>query len=230
MLQILEDGFKVMFLPIGYPTSVSDDYFEYQLWDTLQGFAGYLKGIILTLSFLQGLGVGESSADVVSAMFLWIMRDISGVIAGLLAGMPRFTKEFSEPRNLKRWRLTGEAIRIIAGFVQIVSTSCPNWLFMILSCAVVASETCASVMQGQTRSSLITHFAKSNNISDCNAKEGNQDRGVKIFGIPLAFLLIRKLGSHPFFPFVAYLVLVITQFYCTWKAVSALRLKGLKES
>jgi len=49
---------------------------------------------------------------------------------------------------------------------------------MRVACIVVAFSTVAGVMGLQTRSSLVSHFAKSNNIPDCSAKEGNQERGV----------------------------------------------------
>jgi len=32
----LQNLMRFVFLPQGFPTSVSDDYLEYQLWDTLQ--------------------------------------------------------------------------------------------------------------------------------------------------------------------------------------------------
>jgi hypothetical protein len=34
-----------VFLPQGYPSSVSDDYLEYQIWDTIQVFHYSLKAI-----------------------------------------------------------------------------------------------------------------------------------------------------------------------------------------
>lgn len=34
-----------VFLPQGYPSSVSDDYLEYQIWDTIQVFHYFLKAI-----------------------------------------------------------------------------------------------------------------------------------------------------------------------------------------
>ena len=73
---------------------------------------------------------------------------------------------------------------------------------------------------------MITHFARAGNISDCNAKEWNQDSGVKILGIPLAYLLIQRLGLHPAFPVAAYICLAAIQFYCTWRAVNAVKLKA----
>ena len=97
--QAMSGTFYWLFLPRGYPESVSDDYLLYQLWDTLQGFCGYLKGIILTLSFLKGLGVGSADGSLDSAMLVWICRDTTGVIAGLLAGVPTFTVLFSDRRR-----------------------------------------------------------------------------------------------------------------------------------
>ena len=36
--------FQKIFLPSGYPDSVSDDYLDYQKYDTLQAFASTISG------------------------------------------------------------------------------------------------------------------------------------------------------------------------------------------
>ena len=138
----------------------------------LQGFCGYLKGIILTLSFLKGLGVGSADGSLDSAMLVWICRDTTGVIAGLLAGVPTFTVLFSDRRQLKFWRLVSEAIKAIAGVVEISAAyHAPAEFFMLLACIVVSLNTVASVIGSQTRSSLGSHFANANNIRDGAANE-----------------------------------------------------------
>jgi len=223
----IHDTFNWLFLPAGYPESVSSDYLSYQLWDTLQGFCGYLKGIVLTLSFLKGLGVGSAEGSLDHAMLVWVCRDTTGVIAGLVAGMPTFTVHFSDRSQLKFWRLVSEAVKAVAGVVEIMAAfHAPPEVFMLMACVVIALNTVAGVMGSQTRSSLVSHFARTNNISDCAAKEGNQDRGVKVFGIPLALLLLRSVGSHPSFPIIAYTVLVVAQFLLNVLAVRALHLKA----
>jgi hypothetical protein len=223
---VIRGTFSWLFLPQGYPESVSEDYVSYQLWDTLQGFCGYLKSIILTLSFLKGLGVGSADGSLDQAMLVWIVRDTTGVVAGLLAGVPTFTVHFSDRQQLKFWRLVSEAIKAVAGVVEIMAAyHSPPELFMVLACIVVSLNTVAGVMGSQTRSSLVSHFARVNNISDCAAKEGNQDRGVKVFGIPLALILLRSVGDHPSFPICAYSVLVVAQFLLNVLAVRALCLK-----
>lgn len=36
--------FKNLFLPQGYPDSVSEDYIHYQFWDTVQAFCSTING------------------------------------------------------------------------------------------------------------------------------------------------------------------------------------------
>ena len=50
---------RQVFLPEGFPESVSSDYFEYQMWDTLQAFASSVSGSLATAAVLGGLGVGD---------------------------------------------------------------------------------------------------------------------------------------------------------------------------
>ena len=51
--------FVTVFLPQGYPHTVSSDYLEYQIWDTLQAFASSLTGALSTAAILKGVGVGN---------------------------------------------------------------------------------------------------------------------------------------------------------------------------
>lgn len=51
--------FISVFLPNGYPHSVSDDYVSYQVFDTLQALASSLNGALATEAVLRGAGVGD---------------------------------------------------------------------------------------------------------------------------------------------------------------------------
>lgn len=212
-----------LFLPEGYPHSVSDDYLEYQIWDTIQGFLGYIKSMLLTLCFLRGLGVG-AEGNLESAMLVWIVRDTAGVISGLLTGFPIFTKRFSDKKELKKWRLVSEFIRFLGGCLEIYASAYSRSYFMFLSALVVVMNTIAGVISGQTRNALVTHFAIKDNIADCAAKEGNQDRGVKVFGIPLALYCLLQLREDIIVYLWNYLILALFQFYSTYLAMKALKI------
>jgi len=218
--------FSWVFLPAGYPESVSRDYLAYQIWDTAQGFLGYLKQILLSLSFLRGMGVGQESSSLSHAMQVSLVRDSVGVISGLVVGIPTFTVAFSEKRSLKTYRIVSEVVRIVAGLLEIYASVYSREYFLHLSCVIVVLNTIATVMVTQTRASLVTHFACTNNVSDCAAKEGNQDRGVKVFGIPLAVLLLKWLGEDIQNIMNMYVILVVLQLMCNVLAVGALDLDG----
>ena len=216
---------KWIFLPKEFPKSVSSDYLDYQIWDTLQGFIGYIKGILLTMCFLRGLGIGQQDGDLSSAMFVWVVRDTAGVIFGLITGIPTFTEHFQDMTQLKTWRMTAEYIRILSGFVEIYASSQIGYYFLFLSTAVVIFNTVAGVMDSITRTTLCSHFAICNNMPDCRAKEGNQDKGVKIFGIPLALYLLSKIGNNLDVSFTVYVGLIIIQLYFNILAMNSLKLK-----
>lgn len=57
---ILQD----LFLPKGYPNSVSPDYIAYQKWDTLQAFASSMTSALATEAILRGAGVGNKVESV----------------------------------------------------------------------------------------------------------------------------------------------------------------------
>ena len=101
---------RAYLLPKGYPESVSPDYLSYQLWDTLQGLMSYLKGVICTLSFLRGLGVGSDSTSLEGAMLVWIVRDGTSCVSGLAAGTPALTARFASRENVRAVRLSAETL------------------------------------------------------------------------------------------------------------------------
>jgi hypothetical protein len=52
-------AFYDVFLPAGFPHSVTADYVPYQLWDTVQAFASSLNSALATEAVLKGAGVGD---------------------------------------------------------------------------------------------------------------------------------------------------------------------------
>ncbi|XP_057294804.1 RUS family member 1-like isoform X2 [Hydractinia symbiolongicarpus] len=67
--------FVSAFLPQGYPDSVSKDYLQYQLWDTLQAFCSSITGTLATQAVLKGYGVGDKTATAAAATITWMVKD-----------------------------------------------------------------------------------------------------------------------------------------------------------
>lgn len=73
-------SFISTFLPAGYPTSVTEDYLSYQLWDTAQAFCSSVVGGLATQAFLTSAGVGDEMATVLSALWVWTIRGFTHVM------------------------------------------------------------------------------------------------------------------------------------------------------
>ena len=101
--------FRSVFLPQDYPHSVSSDYLEYQLWDTLQvsynlnhfllnqkltpiinlllslqAFASSLSGSLSTKAVLEGIGVGNSDSTPLAATLMWLIKDGTGMVGRII--------------------------------------------------------------------------------------------------------------------------------------------------
>ena len=74
-----------LFLPVGYPSSVTPDYLEFQIYDTIQAVCSYLRGMLCTHAVLTGMGVGE------------VRQRSAGSHAISIATRPRF-----DPRRCQR--------------------------------------------------------------------------------------------------------------------------------
>lgn len=97
-----------VFLPEGYPSSVSSDYWDYQMWDTvqvsliftncisfcillvvikiicLQAFCSTVNTTLTTHAIFKGIGVGDSNATALAATITWIMKDGTGMIGRIM--------------------------------------------------------------------------------------------------------------------------------------------------
>ena len=63
------------FLPIGYPSSVPAEYLTYQIYNIVQDFCSYLRGVMSTQAILEGMGVGRSDVTALQATANWLLRD-----------------------------------------------------------------------------------------------------------------------------------------------------------
>ncbi|TMW66928.1 hypothetical protein Poli38472_012044 [Pythium oligandrum] len=209
---------KEMFLPAGYPDSVSEDYLTFQFWDTMQAMCSYLRGVLATQSVLQSVGVGDDKATPLAAALQWVLRDGSGMIGGLTFAYvvgPKFDM------NVKRWRLFADVINDVGLTLDMIAPYFPSLVTEIL-CVSSVCKTMCGVAAGSTRSSLMTHFAKRDNMADCAAKEGSQETAVKLFGLIFGMYFANAVNSSKDSVWVAFILLTLVHVFANFNAVSCL--------
>ena len=155
-----------IFLPVGYPHSVTPDYLPYQIYDSLQAFASSMAGLFASRAVLSSVGVGDASASPTAALLLSVVQDSVGRLATIA-----FAHKVGlalEP-ECKTWRLAADIFNDTAMVLDCASPALPKPLrIAVLTMAGVLRALCG-VAAGSSKASLSKHFAKWGNLGELNA-------------------------------------------------------------
>lgn len=214
-----------IFLPFGYPDSVSDDYFSYQLWDTIQAFCSTITGTFTTQAILKGVGVGDAQATPLAAAITWILKDGSGMIGRI--GFA-WWKGTSLDANCKKWRLFADILNDVAMCVELII---PYYSFYSLQmlCATTSMKAIVGVAGGATRASITNHQAKRGNMGDVSAKDGSQETCVNLIASFVGILLL-SLCNRPIHEWLVFLTFICMHILSNYMAVKSLVFQNLNQA
>ncbi|CAN1152870.1 Protein root UVB sensitive 3 [Linum perenne] len=216
-------GILQAFVPEGFPSSVTPDYVPFQVWDSLQGLSTYIRTMLSTQALLSAIGVGEKSATVIGATFQWFLRDLTGMVGGILF---TFYQGSSLDSNAKMWRLVADLMNDLGMLMDLVSPLFPS-AFIFVVCLGSISRSFTGVASGATRAALTQHFALQNNAADISAKEGSQETMATMVGMALGMLVARVTTGYPFAIWLCFLSLTVFHMYANYRAVCCLALNSL---
>ncbi|KAJ6137723.1 hypothetical protein N7471_004209 [Penicillium samsonianum] len=225
-----------VFLPSGYPQSVSDDYLPYQIFntvltqathrkqDSLQAFCSSIAGLLSSRAVLQGVGVGNANASPTSALLLHILQDISGRIATICFAHRVGTA--LEP-ECKTYRLAADVFNDIAMILDCLSPGVPAGpaRVIVLSTAGVLRALCG-VAGGSSKASLSAHFAKWGNLAELNAKDSSQETVISLFGMLVGSVVISHITSFST-TWLILLILLALHLSMNYAAVRAVQMTSL---
>ncbi|PWA37732.1 hypothetical protein CTI12_AA587730 [Artemisia annua] len=228
--------FLEAFVPEGFPSSVTPDYIPFQTWDLLQGLSTYIRMMLSTQALLSAIGVGEKSATVIGATFQWFLRDLTGMLGGV---MFTFYQGSNLDSNAKMWRLVADLmndlavyksltivwaywlahsaekfkLNVVAGMLMdLLSPLFPS-AFVFIVCIGSLSRSFTGVASGATRAALTQHFALQNNAADISAKEGSQETVATMIGMALGMFLARITMGHATIIWFSFLSLTMFHMY-----------------
>ncbi|XP_057201806.1 RUS1 family protein C16orf58 homolog [Triplophysa rosa] len=222
----ISGAFKSVFLPQGYPESVSEDYLQYQLWDTLQAFSSSLSGTLATQASLRGVGVGNHEATVAAATITWLLRDGTGMLGRILFAWLKGSKLDSEA---KKWRLFADILNDIAMFMEIAAPHFPPF-FILIVCVAGIFKSIVGVAGGATRAALTVHQARRNNMADISAKDGSQETLVNLAGLLVSLALIPLVTDNPLLTFTLFFLFTVLHLFANYKAVRSVVMETLNEA
>uniref|UniRef100_A0A6N2LRU7 DUF647 domain-containing protein n=1 Tax=Salix viminalis TaxID=40686 RepID=A0A6N2LRU7_SALVM len=211
------------FVPEGFPSSVTPDYAPFQVWDSLQGLSTYIRTMLSTQALLSAIGVGEKSATVIGATFQWFLRDLTGMLGGILFTLYKGSDLDS---NAKMWRLVADLMNDLGMLMDLLSPLFPS-AFIFVVCLGSLSRSFTGVASGATRAALTQHFALQNNVADISAKEGSQETVATMIGMALGMILARITMGLPLAIWLSFLSLTVFHMYANYRAVRCLALTSL---
>uniref|UniRef100_A0A3B3WGI6 RUS family member 1 n=1 Tax=Poecilia mexicana TaxID=48701 RepID=A0A3B3WGI6_9TELE len=218
--------FKSVFLPQGYPESVSSDYLQYQFWDTLQAFSSSLSGTLATQASLRGVGVGNQEATVAAATVTWLLRDGTGMLGRILFAWRKGSKLDSEA---KKWRLFADVLNDIAMFMEILAPHFPA-CFTLVVCTAGIFKSIVGVAGGATRAALTVHQARRDNMADISAKDGSQETLVNLAGLLVSLLLIPLVTDNPVLTVSLFFLFTVLHLFANYKAVRSVVMETFNEA
>uniref|UniRef100_A0A6Q2Y9E1 RUS family member 1 n=1 Tax=Esox lucius TaxID=8010 RepID=A0A6Q2Y9E1_ESOLU len=215
--------FKSVFLPQGYPESVSGDYVRYQFWDTLQAFSSSLSGTLATQASLRGVGVGNQEATVAAATVTWLLRDGTGMLGRILfAWLKGLACDFF-------LRLVADVLNDMAMFMEIMAPNFPA-CFTLIVCSAGILKAIVGVAGGATRAALTVHQARRDNMADISAKDGSQETLVNLAGLLVSLILIPLVTDNSLLTFVLFFLFTILHLFANFKAVRSVVMDTLNEA
>ncbi|CAL8274607.1 unnamed protein product [Lota lota] len=218
--------FKSVFLPQGYPESVSADYLRYQFWDTVQAFSSSLSGTLATQASLRGVGVGNQEATVAAATITWLLRDGTGMLGRILFAWRKGTKLDSEA---KIWRLFADVLNDFAMFMEIVAPNFPA-SFTLIVCTAGIFKSIVGVAGGATRAALTVHQARRDNMADISAKDGSQETLVNLAGLLISLVLIPLVTDNPVLTLSLFFLFTALHLFANYKAVRSVVMETFNEA
>ncbi|XP_065183504.1 RUS family member 1-like [Sycon ciliatum] len=211
------------FLPQGYPDSVSDDYLDYQKWDTIQAFCSYVTGTLATQAVLKGLGVGDQTATAAGATVTWLLRDGAGMVGRVIFAWIQGT---DLDCNAKQWRLVADILNDTAMLLELISPFFPMY-FLFIACLASLARSIVGVAGGATRASITMHQARSGNMADVAAKDGSQETLVSLVGLIVGTIITPMINNNQMIIWTLFLTFTCCHLIANYMAVAVVRMDRL---
>ncbi|KAJ7034584.1 vitamin B6 photo-protection and homoeostasis-domain-containing protein [Mycena alexandri] len=202
-VQITEFAGKV-FLPAGYPASVSPDYLRYQVFNALQAFCSSLAGLLSSRALLEGFGVGNAHASATNALLLTVLQDFFSRITTICAA---YVLGPSLSPEAKTFRLLADVSNDAAIVLDTLSPLFNSAVLPIQLPGVRVAALCLSgvlralcgIAAGGSKAALTVHFATpisgAGDIGDLNAKDSSKETVLALFGMLAGSLIVPYLTT-----------------------------------
>eukprot|EP00796_Vickermania_ingenoplastis_P010089 gene10089-7059_t len=175
----IQKNMQQVFLPEGYPTSVTDDLLPTAKLELVQQVCGSITHALATRAVLMGIGVGAATANASSSTISWVMRDGVRLIASLFFAAKVST---NLDERSKTWRMVADVCSDFSAMVEVLAKWFPSCFFLLIAFAACLKAV-VSVCATGSRTSFAEHFAKIGNTADVITKASNRENIAAFLGL-----------------------------------------------
>lgn len=217
-----------VFLPTGYPNSVTPDYFNYQVFDSFQAFSSSIASLFANRAVLSAVGVGDESATSTSALFMKIIQETIGRL-GTICFAWKYGSAL-EP-ECKKYRFMADLFNDSAMVFDCLAPLFPFSKKAIIGmlCMSGLLRSICGVMAGGSRAALTQHFTDPvrGSIADVNAKDQSQETVISLLGMLAGSVVVGVIKGEGLEMWVTMLALLTIHLWTNYRAVSSVVLKNL---
>ncbi|OJA08985.1 hypothetical protein AZE42_08059 [Rhizopogon vesiculosus] len=239
--QALRHSISAVFLPAGYPNTVTPDYVHYQIYNDVQEFCSSLSGLLASRGALEGFGVGDASASATQALLLTVLKDVCSRFTTIIGAYYFGTSLYPET---KTFRFLADVINdtsivldTISPYLTTISLSTVSpyvpsgsTLQIIALCMSGAMRSLCGLVAGGSKAALTDHFASPVNskgdVGELNAKSASRSTVVALTGVLLGTLIVPYITTRTS-TYTALFVLVLGHLLANYLAVRSVVLRSL---
>ncbi|KAJ3404093.1 hypothetical protein CcCBS67573_g01900 [Chytriomyces confervae] len=211
----LRDQLMVMFLPKGFPGSVTPDYFKYTVWQFMHSVSGTVTGTLSTQALLHALGLGAAASAGLAATTNWIIKDGFGLLGGVLYAGSVATKFDDQP---KRFRFLSAGLIQLSTLLELLTPLLPH-LFVPIASISNIGKNIGWLASSASRAAIHRGFTLSDNLGDVTAKSGAQSTMAGLLGTVVGIGVSYFIGySDPFTLLNIFLPLSAFNMYCCYQS------------
>lgn len=189
----------------------------------MQAFSSSIAAMLSSRAVLEGVGVGDATANATTALLLSILQDSVGRITTIM-----FAHRFGmslEP-ECKMYRLLADILNDTGFVLDCLSPIFPKpTRVVILSFSSILRSLCG-VAAGSAKASLSAHFAKQGNLGELNAKDSSQETVISLAGMLFGSWVITWVKT-PVATWTALILLLSIHLETNRRAVRAVKMQTL---
>ncbi|KAI1210807.1 vitamin B6 photo-protection and homoeostasis-domain-containing protein [Annulohypoxylon truncatum] len=214
-----------VFLPVGYPESVTPDYTPYQIYDSLQAFSSTIAGLLSSRAVLQGFGVGDSTSSATAAVLLTVLQESTGRLATIL--FAHRCGQAIQP-ECKFYRFLADIVNDAALFLDVLAPALPTYPKVLALCGAGVLRALCGISGGAAKAELSAHFAKNGNLAELNAKDGSQETVISLLGMLVGSIFLKFVHGRN--AVLAWMVVLVTiHLWTNYRAVRSVEMRTLNK-